>query len=108
MKPNFSATATGSRVNALLQFEDDVGGTEGDGVPALERLGTLNPAAVDLDAVGRAEVAHGPGRPGGSHLGVLARDVGVVDLDVGLAGAAEHGAAGADHRRAPVDAHPGG
>src|SRR5215218_8932627 len=104
MKPNFSATATGSRVTALaLQFEDDVGGAEGDGVTRAQGLRALDTPAVDLDAVGRAEVAHRPGRPGGSQLGVTAGDVGVVDLDVGVTRAPQHRALGRDDAGAAVD-----
>src|SRR3954453_17057045 len=112
MKPNLRATATGSRVmsgssaegSLSFQLEDDLGGAEGDGVPISERLRTLDTTAVDLDAVGGAEVAHGPRGARGPHLGVLARHVGVVDVHVGLARAPEHGAAGAEHARAAVDA----
>src|SRR3954466_14408783 len=59
-KPNLSATATGSRAIALLQLERDAGGAELDRVAGLERLRALDPAAVDLHAVGGSEIAHHP------------------------------------------------
>src|SRR5688572_1549415 len=69
-KPNLSATATGSSATFLLQLERDAGGAELDRVAGPERLRALDPAPVDLDAVGGAEVADDPRAARGSHFGV--------------------------------------
>src|SRR5215217_3896995 len=97
-KPNLSATATGSRAKGLLLLEADGRRAELDGVAGLERLGALDAAPVDLDAVGRAEVLDDPGPAAGPHLGVAAGHVLVGEHDVALPRAADHAAAGAQHR----------
>src|SRR3954467_15707370 len=98
--PNFSATATGSSTR-LLELEGRPGGAELDHVARLERLRAVRVelAAVDLHAVRRAQVAHDPRAARRPHLGVLARDVGVVEDDVGITRAAERRAAGAEQLR---------
>ena len=84
----------------------DPGGAELDRVAGLERLRALDRRAVDLDAVRRAEVAHDPGAARRPHLGVAARDVGVVERR------RRSRASGRARRRrrraprAPVDAQP--
>src|SRR5215218_11193838 len=108
-KPNFNATATGSSTAGfLLQLEGRARRAQLDHVTALERLRALDAAAVDLDAVRRAEVAHDPRAARRPYLGVLARDVRVVEHDVGVARAPERGAARAEQLGAPADPQPGG
>src|SRR5687768_6856265 len=89
-KPNLSATATGSSATLLLQLERDAGGAELDRVAGAQRLRALDSVAVDLDPVGRAEVADDPRAPRRAQLGVAARDVRILEHDVGVARAAEH------------------
>ena len=74
--------------------------------PALERLRAFDAAPVDLDAVRGAEVVDDPRAARRPHLGVVAGDVGVVEHDVAVARAAEHGAARADDLRPVADAQP--
>src|SRR5829696_6900736 len=108
-KPNFNATATGSSTAGfLLQLEGRARRAQLDHVTALERLRALDAAAVDLDAVRRAEVAHDPRAARRPYLGVLARNVRVVEHDVGVARAPERGAARAEELGAPADPQPGG
>ena len=60
MKPNFRATATGSSSTSGF-LEGDAVEAELDRVAGAQRLGAVDAAAVDLDAVGGAEVADDPG-----------------------------------------------
>src|SRR6188472_3049847 len=68
-KPNLSATATGSSAMSVF-VEADRGRAELDRVAGLERLRSLDAAAVDLHAVGRAEILDDPLGAARAHLGV--------------------------------------
>src|SRR5215213_3142032 len=108
-KPNFSATATGSSTaGSLLQLERRARGAQLDHVAGLERLRAVGvqAPAVDLDPVGGAEVAHDPRPARRAHLGMLARDAGIVEHDVGITRAPERRAARAEQLAAPADPQP--
>ena len=51
----------------------------------------VDPRPVDHDAVRRAEVGDGDVAAGAAQLGVVARDPGVVDAQVGVGAAADGG-----------------
>src|ERR687897_1204456 len=107
MKPIFrtssaSSTLTFTRVSTLdPSVEHELGGAEGDRVAVLQ-LRALDPLAVQLRAVRRAEIDEPPARALPPELGVPARDVRVLDLDVAVLGAAEHDLASLQRVRAPV------
>ena len=78
-KPNLSATATGSRAMAYSSSNVTRAVPSSITSPRLSDCGPWIRRAVDLHAVGRSEVAHDPRAARRPHLGVAARDVGVVD-----------------------------
>src|SRR3954451_11408835 len=109
-KPNFRPTATGSSsILSSPQVEGDARRAELDDVPRLEGLGAggFQSAAVDLDAVGRAEVVDDPRAARRAYLGVVARHVGVVEHDVAVARAPQDRPSGPGDDRAPVRDQPG-
>src|SRR5215218_26428 len=95
MKPNLSATASGSSTGSyLVELEGQVRHADRDPVAGAQ-TGVAHPAAVDLHAVRRAEVHHGPAVLAPSQLGVAAGDVWVADDHVALAATADDDAAAA-------------
>src|SRR4051794_32542233 len=99
-KPNLSRTAIGSftparpprldpRREPLLHLERQPLEPERDLVAGRQRaLGDA--VAVDLHAVGRAEVGHDPGAALAAQLRVATRHVGVLERHVAVAAAADH------------------
>src|SRR4051794_5814349 len=70
-------------------LEDQLDVAEGQLV-AVGQLALGHPDAVDLGAVGGAEIDEDERVAGGADLGVAATDVGVVEGDVALGHASEH------------------
>src|SRR5688500_2188256 len=95
-KPNLSATATGSS-SMSVQVEAEGRGAELDRVAGLERLRAGDAPAVDLHAVGRAEVLDDPLAAARAHLGVAAGNVLVGEHDLAVARAPDHAAARGQH-----------
>src|SRR5688572_20204125 len=94
---SFRPTETGSSTRSL-QLEDDLGRPQLDRVACAQRLAApADGAAVDPDAVRRAEVVDRP-RPVvlDADLGVPARHVAVLEHHVALAAAADRAAAQAE------------
>jgi GAF domain-containing protein len=60
-------------------LEDDLGVAEADAVAGLEDLVALDAGAVEVRAVGAAQILEHPGVADGEDLGVLAREVTVFD-----------------------------
>jgi hypothetical protein len=86
---------------ALPLAEDELGRAEGDRV-AVAELRALHPLSVQLGAVGRAEIDEPPAAAFAAQLGVAARDVRVLDLDIAVLRAAEHDLGALERVRAPV------
>ena len=66
------------------RLEADVRAAEADDVAVAQRLLAGDADAVDLGAVGGAEVGDDERRAEGSELGVAAADVGIVERDAGI------------------------
>ena len=73
-------------------------GVQRDARPLATHVAPVDPRRR-WSSPGRATIQPSAGRP---HLGVVARDVGVVEHDVAVAAAAERRAAGADGERLPL------
>src|SRR5215213_7019844 len=82
-------------VHALVELEGQVRHADRDRVAWTERL-LLDPAAVHLDPVRRAQVHDLPAVLVATQLGMPPRDVRVLDHDVGLTAAAEDDPAAAE------------